>query len=355
MPKNSILNDQWWRLLFLALTSFSVPIFIASLSSFQGIEDSPCPSTDVADRDESKEEEEKEETEEKEEKHEEEETHPISPKKILPNTNTPPSSPNTTPQCKLSTVSHSPTASPDSTPTLTRQFRGLEKSYSIEDSSSDNGTVDLPENRFTRSFDTIGLQQPFVIAMVGLPARGKSHIVKMMIRYLRWTGFEAQVFNVGSYRRQVGGLAGMSSDFFSSENTDATQLREAMAREVQDIMYRWLHIEEASKKGRVAIFDATNTTVKRRQELCIRARQEQVGLLFVESICDDVKILEANYNSKLSNDDYREMDHVTAKEDFVKRVQAYEAVGNYRNEIFCVVLFHACFCLYLYVLVWLCT
>eukprot|EP00603_Paraphysomonas_imperforata_P011854 CAMPEP_0114478230 /NCGR_PEP_ID=MMETSP0104-20121206/15860_1 /TAXON_ID=37642 ORGANISM="Paraphysomonas imperforata, Strain PA2" /NCGR_SAMPLE_ID=MMETSP0104 /ASSEMBLY_ACC=CAM_ASM_000202 /LENGTH=238 /DNA_ID=CAMNT_0001653379 /DNA_START=39 /DNA_END=755 /DNA_ORIENTATION=- len=175
---------------------------------------------------------------------------------------------------------------------------------------------------------TLGLQQPFVIAMVGLPARGKSHIVKMMIRYLRWTGFEAQVFNVGSYRREVSGLSGINSDFFSSENKDATQLREDMAREVQNIMYRWLHVEEdgSSKKGRVAIFDATNTTFARRQELCNRARDEQVGLLFVESICDDVKILEQNYLSKLNNDDYREMDKAAAKEDFVKRVKAYEEV-----------------------------
>jgi predicted kinase len=94
-------------------------------------------------------------------------------------------------------------------------------------------------------------------------------------------------------------------------------------------MYKWLHVEEStSKKGRVAIFDATNTTVARRQELCNRARKEQVGLLFVESICDDMKILEQNYLSKLNNDDYREMDKTAAKEDFVKRVKAYEAVSH---------------------------
>ena len=58
------------------------------------------------------------------------------------------------------------------------------------------------------SLTSLGLEQPLVIAMVGLPARGKSYIVKMLIRYLTWIGFETEVFNVGSYRRKIG-LAGL--------------------------------------------------------------------------------------------------------------------------------------------------
>jgi hypothetical protein len=76
--------------------------------------------------------------------------------------------------------------------------------------------------------------------MVGLPARGKSYIVKMIIRYLMWTGFETEVFNVGSYRRKLG-LAGADSTFFSSGNTEGQKIREEMAMAVQDIMYEWLH------------------------------------------------------------------------------------------------------------------
>ncbi len=54
---------------------------------------------------------------------------------------------------------------------------------------------------------TLGLERPLIIAMVGLPARGKSYLVKMIRRYLRWIGFETDVFNVGNYRRKIG-LAG---------------------------------------------------------------------------------------------------------------------------------------------------
>jgi predicted kinase len=302
MFKSQSLGDQWWRLLFLAIASFSVPIIVITGLSSSHCRNRIADFKDLATSDDN-----------------------------TSNTNNQKSSPrskinNSSPKVKTAT---STSSSPSSSSPLTqkRQLFGLSKSYSVEESSCENSTVYLPENVALGSLTTLGLQQPFVIAMVGLPARGKSHIVKMIIRYLRWTGFEAEVFNVGSYRRREG-LSGMNSDFFSNDNKDAKQLREELAREVQNIMYTWLQTTEESTKGkgRVAIFDATNTTVDRRQELCNRARDEHVGLLFVESICDDAKILEANYLSKLNNDDYRCMDKATAKEDFVKRVAAYEKV-----------------------------
>ena len=70
----------------------------------------------------------------------------------------------------------------------------------------------------------VGLEEPVVLAMVGLPARGKSYIVKMLIRYLRWSGFDAAMFNVGSYRREIG-LASTDASFFDSENPNATKIR----------------------------------------------------------------------------------------------------------------------------------
>ncbi|CAM9115090.1 unnamed protein product [Ectocarpus fasciculatus] len=169
----------------------------------------------------------------------------------------------------------------------------------------------------------LGLERPLVIAMVGLPARGKSYLVKMIIRYLTWISFEAEVFNVGSYRRKIG-LAGADSTFFNPGNKDASRVREDMAAHVQDEMYEWLR--SGSQKRRVAIFDATNTTRERRYALCHRARQENVHLLYVESICDDQEVLQSNYELKLQNADYRGMDPDQAKKDFMDRVRAYEKV-----------------------------
>ena len=46
---------------------------------------------------------------------------------------------------------------------------------------------------------------------------------------------------------------------------------------VQESMYEWLHGK--AEGGRVAIFDATNTTIARRLALAQRARKENVFLL----------------------------------------------------------------------------
>ena len=144
-----------------------------------------------------------------------------------------------------------------------------------------------------------------------------------MIRYLTWTGFETEVFNVGSYRRKVG-LAGADSNFFSAGNSEGQKMREKLALAVQDSMYEWLHARGyalhkfflssihpptslslshththmkyisvpiySNSTRRVAIFDATNTTKERRQVLSHKARHEGVFLLFVESICDDDEV-----------------------------------------------------------------
>ena len=145
-------------------------------------------------------------------------------------------------------------------------------------------TVDLTETQVGQpspsTWTALGFEEPLVIAMVGLPARGKSYISKMLMRYLKWTGFECELFNVGSFRREMG-FASADSNFFSAGNQDAHKVREELAMSVQECMYVWLKSSDGNKR-RVAIFDATNTTISRRLALAKRARQEGVFLLFIE-------------------------------------------------------------------------
>ena len=183
-------------------------------------------------------------------------------------------------------------------------------------------------NRFsTRAIKSLGLEEPLVICMVGLPARGKSYLVKMIERYLKWSGYECEVFNVGNLRRGQG-FAAVDAAFFDPSNQNGKQIREKMAMEVQDNMYAWLHekTQDSSSSSRIAIFDATNTTKKRRLNLANRAQQEHAGILFVESICDDQEVLQRNYRMKLKNDDYKNMDPAAALKDFADRVSAYERI-----------------------------
>jgi len=156
-----------------------------------------------------------------------------------------------------------------------------------------------------------------ILAMCGLPARGKSAICHSLIRYLRFLGCNVQIFNVGDHRRKLG-MAGVSADFFKQKG-----IRMKLALEVQEIMYDWLY---KAKEDRVAIFDATNTTIDRRQKLLARAAETDAKLVFIESICDDEKQLELNIQSKVKNDDYKNMDPQKAAEDFRERIKAYEKV-----------------------------
>jgi len=40
-----------------------------------------------------------------------------------------------------------------------------------------------------------------VIALVGLPARGKTYLSRKISRYINWIGFNCKSFNIGNYRR----------------------------------------------------------------------------------------------------------------------------------------------------------
>lgn len=234
-----------------------------------------------------------------------------------------------------------------------------------------------------------------VIVMVGLPARGKSYITKKLQRYLSWQQHESRIFNVGNRRRIATGkrasvhpklapeparldppveaatilLNGLpapngnmrasylepptldlnaerrestseetendqSANFFDPHNQKAAAMREQVAMETLDELLDYL----LDGGGAVGILDATNSTIKRRQHVIdhIRQREPKLGILFIESICRDPSLLEANMRLKLSGPDYRDKDPKQSLEDFKARVAAYESayepLGDYEED-----------------------
>jgi 6-phosphofructo-2-kinase len=191
-----------------------------------------------------------------------------------------------------------------------------------------------------------------VVVMVGLPARGKSYITKKIQRYLSWQQHNTRIFNVGNRRRVAvqatstplnsppqspnlskktlavrpqslqevidapteaahillngtyhqsqatpkedapdlpsTGPMDQSAEFFDPLNTRASQIREQVAMSTLDELLDFL-LEEG---GSVGILDATNSTVARRQILFdhIKAREPKLGILFIESVCEDEKV-----------------------------------------------------------------
>ncbi|XP_074026247.1 6-phosphofructo-2-kinase/fructose-2,6-biphosphatase isoform X4 [Leptinotarsa decemlineata] len=161
---------------------------------------------------------------------------------------------------------------------------------------------------------------PHVIAMVGLPARGKTYISKKLSRYLNWIGINTKVFNLGEYRRHATS-AYKNHDFFRPDNTEAMAIRTQCALEALKDVCKWLE-----NGGEVAVFDATNSTPERRkiiQDFVVN--KMGFKLFFVESVCDDPKIIEQNIMEvKVSSPDYVNMNKDAALADFLQRILHYQ-------------------------------
>ncbi len=156
--------------------------------------------------------------------------------------------------------------------------------------------------------------------MVGLPARGKTFIARKIARYLSWLGHRTQVFNVGSYRRERHGSRQHHS-FFDPQNVAGQAARRDVALAALDDMLAFLQ-----DGGDIAIYDATNNTRERRT--LVRARCEAAGLhvVFVESICNDPSIVEANIRAnKARSPDYEGVPEEEAVRDFRQRIAHYQS------------------------------
>ncbi|KAH9813861.1 6-phosphofructo-2-kinase-domain-containing protein [Melampsora americana] len=169
-----------------------------------------------------------------------------------------------------------------------------------------------------------------VVAMVGLPARGKSYLSNKLQRYLKWLEFSVKVFNVGQYRREkykelalkLGQKEDQSANFFDPSNQNASQVREQMASDCLESLITWL-----KDGGNVGIHDATNSTKSRRDKIVSRLKRERnISLIFLESICTDPAVIAANIAVKVASGDpdYDGMPKEKAEEDFIKRIKHYE-------------------------------
>ncbi|KAI8399472.1 Histidine phosphatase superfamily (branch 1) [Nakaseomyces glabratus] len=172
-----------------------------------------------------------------------------------------------------------------------------------------------------------------VIVMVGLPATGKSFITNKLSRYLNYSMYYCQVFNVGNTRRKYAkqmGLSEQDSSFFDPTNTEYTALRDKWALDTLEELMDYL----LDGPGSVGIFDATNTSKARRKQVLerIRNRSPHLKVLFLESICTNKAVVESNIRLKLFGPDYKGKDPKKSLLDFKERlsnyIKAYEPIED---------------------------
>jgi broad specificity phosphatase PhoE/predicted kinase len=170
-------------------------------------------------------------------------------------------------------------------------------------------------------------QPKLAFVMVGLPARGKTFIARKIARYLSWLGHRTQVFNVGSYRRARLG-SHQHHSFFDPTNQAGQAARREVALEALGDMLAFLR-----GGGDIAIYDATNNSRERRALVWARCAAEGHEVVFVESVCSDPALIEANIRAtKARSPDYEGVPEEEAVRDFRMRIahyeSAYEDVGE---------------------------
>jgi len=177
-----------------------------------------------------------------------------------------------------------------------------------------------------------------VIALVGLPARGKSTMARKIARTIELDDVMVQVFNNGELRRALSGENTSSPEFFSPDNETGVGMRDK---------YALLNLEKAREflleAGKVAIIDASNVTRKRRK--LIEEMFRDVPVLFVECVNADEEALEANLERKGLLKEFRHLSPPVALDWFTRRIgfyeRAYEPLQGERNHVL-VDSFEAC-------------
>ncbi|KAJ9612335.1 hypothetical protein H2200_003932 [Cladophialophora chaetospira] len=159
------------------------------------------------------------------------------------------------------------------------------------------------------------------IATVGLPARGKTHISVALARYLRWLGVKTRIFHLGDYRRAIVGQGSDVPDdyFFVNASASSVLLRQKILKKCREDIYHFLNHEN----GQIAIYDAVNPLSAGRRSLAKEFAKHDIKCLFIETSCDDQRIIEENVRSvKISSPDYVGWPEAEAVKHYLNRVSA---------------------------------
>jgi hypothetical protein len=204
--------------------------------------------------------------------------------------------------------------------------------------------------------------------MVGLPSRGKSYLCKQLSIYFNDLNYNAQIFNLGDYRRKYE-HGDCNYGFFSDpknrdkyaelalhdiikifkENEELEKKNSEIKKtlEAKDKNLKEKLLSENGKNGQeksendtnrincceelvsikkmIIFFDATNSTLERREYIRNILPKDKLKKIWIEMLSDDDnKIEEFIRKSKIKNGDYIDKQDEEAIEDFKKRIQVYK-------------------------------
>ncbi len=157
------------------------------------------------------------------------------------------------------------------------------------------------------------------IAMVGLPARGKSTIATKLKESLVHESVKTRIFNNGDLRRKT--IRGNTSyaRFFDSKNSEGVTIREKIALTNMEKAQKFLN-----GAGNVAILDASNVSRDRRER--IQSRLNDHPILFIECVNNDEEILSASILRKIDLAEFGHLTREKAIKGFRERISYYQSI-----------------------------
>lgn len=163
------------------------------------------------------------------------------------------------------------------------------------------------------------------VAMVGLPASGKSTLARRIRDDLSGEGLKCAVFNNGELRRKIAGPMSTDSSWYSPDNVEGREIREQIALLNMKDARRWL-----AEGGDVAVLDATNGSAARRRLLA--ATLDDHPLLFIECLNEDPVLREACIRRKAKLPEYENYTEDEAVESFKARIAYYESIYEHPRD-----------------------
>ncbi len=163
------------------------------------------------------------------------------------------------------------------------------------------------------------------IAMVGLPARGKSTLAYRLQDGLRAEHIAAQTFNNGDLRRLHLGVDTSLAEFYHPDNIEGQEQREHLA--LINVLKAKEYIQG---DGQVAIIDATNASRSRR--MLLEQHLTDAPLLFIECVNTDQELLDVSIWQKSKLPEFSALSVEQAVASFKQRVKYYQISASPLQE-----------------------
>lgn len=174
----------------------------------------------------------------------------------------------------------------------------------------------------------------FIVILVGLPATGKSTIAHQLIHSLEanpeTAHLRCEIFNAGKLRREMSLTSTLQLAQSASEDLFSLQNKHKKEKFAQMTFKRLINHTDNDMCD-LSIFDATNTTLERRQGLFRSIRHYnghqssnfRLVPIVLQVTCLDGNMVRYNIHQKTFNEDYFDKPYKVAVEDFAKRLVNY--------------------------------